>query len=80
MSDEPFRHCWSVPLPVKCRITCLRVTLIEPETFCITFDDFVGWAAHHICVSVVACNSDSEILAAVQTEEIVVRTQTKTSS
>ena len=24
--EEPFRH-WSVPSLVKCRITCLRVTL-----------------------------------------------------
>ena len=29
--DEPFRHYWSVLLPVKCRIACLRVTLRELE-------------------------------------------------
>ena len=26
--DEPFRYYWPVSLLVKCRITCLRVTLI----------------------------------------------------
>ena len=53
-----------MPLPVKCRITCLRVTLRELEMFYITFD-FVGWAAHET-VSSVAFFSDSEILAALQ--------------
>ena len=53
-------------LPVKCRITCLRVNIRELENLCITFDDFV--------VHSVACNSDSEILAAFQTIETVVRT------
>ena len=51
--DEPFRH-WSVPLLVKCRTTCLRVTLRELETFCITVDDSVGWAAHQTVFSVAA--------------------------
>ena len=44
----------SVPLLVQCRITCLRVTLRELVTVCITFDDFVGQAAHQIVFSV-AC-------------------------
>ena len=39
---------WPVLLLVKCRITCLRVTLRELETFCTTFDDFGGWTAHQI--------------------------------
>ena len=40
---------WSVPLLVKCRITCLRVTLRELEKFCINFDGFfAGWAGQHI--------------------------------
>ena len=56
---------WLMPLLVKCRITCLRLTLreLEKKTCCITFDDFVGWAAHQTVFSV-ACNSDSEILEA----------------
>ena len=59
-----------MPLLVKCRITCLRVTLRE------LFVDFVGWATHETVFSV-ACinNSDSEILEALQTVETVVRTQ-----
>ena len=40
-----------------------------------TFDDCVGWAAHRTVMSV-ACNSDYEILAALQTlVETVGRTQ-----
>ena len=39
-----------------------------------TFDDFGGWAAHQTVFSV-TFNSDSEILAALQTVETVVRTQ-----
>ena len=54
----------------KCRITCLRVTLRELENFCITFDDFVGWAANQTVFSI-ACNSDSEILTALQTVCVV---------
>ena len=75
MSDEPFRH-WSVPLLVKCRITCLRVTLRELDYYFFTFDDFGGWAAHQT-VFFVAFNSYSEILAALQTMtvETVIRTQ-----
>ena len=61
--DEPLRRHRSVPLLVKCRITCLSsVTLRELEFFCITFEKFVGWAAHQTVVfSVIVCNSDSEI-------------------
>ena len=65
-----------MPLLVKYRQTCLRVTLRELKTLCITFDDFVGWAAHQTVFSV-ACNSDSEKLAALQTVETVVRTSTQ---
>ena len=74
--DEPFRH-WSVPLLVKCRITCLGVTLRELETFCtILFYDFIGSAAHQTVFSV-ACNSDSEILLALQTAETVTVVRTR---
>ena len=66
---------WSVSLPVKICITCLRGTPRELENLCITFfDDFVGWAAHQTVFSV-ACDSDSDILAVLQTVETVVRTQ-----
>ena len=39
-----------------------------------TFDDFVGWATHQT-VFFVACNSDSETLAALQTAKTVLCTQ-----
>ena len=55
-------------------MTCLPVTLLELENFCITFDDVVGWAAHQTVLSA-ACNSDFEILIALQTVETIVRTQ-----
>ena len=42
--------------------------------FWIFFDDFVGWTAHQTIFSV-ACNSDSHILAALQTVGTVLRTQ-----
>ena len=65
---DRFDMDWSVPLFVKCRITCLRVTLRELETFCITSDDFIGWAAHQTVFSVACINSsESEILAVLQT-------------
>ena len=56
-SVEPFRH-WSVPLLVKCRITCLRATLRElyRNTFCITFDDFVGWTGQDMRQSSLLCS------------------------
>ena len=68
-----------MPFFVKSRITyCLTLTLRELENvlshFFFTFDDFVGWTAHQTVFSV-ACNSDSEMLAALQTKETVVRTQ-----
>ena len=63
-------------MPIKCRITCLRVTLRELETLGIYFYDFVGWAAHHTVFSV-ACNSDSKILAALRTAETIARTQSR---
>ena len=70
---------WSVPLPVKCRVTCPPVTLreLQQKTSLVTFFyDFVSCAAHQTVFSV-ACSSDSEtiILAALQTVETVVRTQ-----
>ena len=43
-------------------------------TFCITCDDFVGWAAHQTIFSV-ACNTESEILTALHTVETEVRAQ-----
>ena len=62
------RHL-SVPLPLKCRITCVRVILQELENLCITFDAFVGLAAHQTVFYDVACNSNSETLAALQTRQ-----------
>ena len=48
------------------RITRVRVTCERPrKLLVITFDDFVGWAAHNTVFSV-ACNSDSDIMAALQ--------------
>ena len=62
-------------LPVKCRVTSLRVTFRELVFFvCLTFDDFVGWAAHQTIFSV-ACNSVFEIQPAFQAVETVVRTR-----
>ena len=55
-------------------ITCLRVALRELETFRITFDGSVGWTAHQT-VFYLSCNSGSEILAALQAVETVVRTK-----
>ena len=49
--------------------------LPRARTFCITFDDFVGWAAHQTVFSV-ACNSNSYILATLQTVKSVIRKQT----
>ena len=71
--DEPFLD-WSVPFLVKIRITFLSITLRELKAFCITFDDFVGWAAHQTVFSV-AYNSNPEMLVTLQTVETVVRTQ-----
>ena len=62
-------------LLVNCRITCLRVTLQDLGNIIVSlFDDFGGWTAHQAVFSV-ACNSDSEMLAALQTVETVIRTQ-----
>ena len=47
---------WSVPLRVKCRKTCLRESLRELEN--------LYRSAHQTVFSVVGCNSDSEIMAA----------------
>ena len=64
MFDELFSN-WSVSLSIQLRITCLHVTLRELENFLlsVTFDHFVGWTAHQTVFSV-ACNSDSEVMAA----------------
>ena len=48
--------------------------LIASKTFRITCEDFVGWAAHQTFFSV-ASISDSDILAALQTVQTVLRTQ-----
>ena len=47
---------------------------LEKLDSCVTFDDYVGWAAHQT-VSFVACYSDSDIVTALQTVQTVVRTQ-----
>ena len=44
------------------------------QTSWVTFDDFVGWAAHQTVFSV-ASNSDFETLAALQMVGTVLRTQ-----
>ena len=36
----------------KSRVTCLRITLRELDTFDLIFDDFVCWAAHQSVFSV----------------------------
>ena len=65
-----------MPLLVKCRITCLLVTLRELEN---VFESLLMalLGGQHIRQSYlsVACNSDFEILAALQTTETVIRTQ-----
>ena len=45
-----FDDYWSVSFLLKCRLTCLRVTLRpiainyrNTFTFCVTFDDFALW-------------------------------------
>ena len=76
-NSGPFWH-WSLPLLVKCRITCFPSNPpIARKTFAVTVDYFVECAAHQTVFSV-ACNSDSEILAALQTVEAVIRTAHKT--
>ena len=74
--DEPFWH-WSVPLLVKCRLTCLRVTLPYLENFLSVLMTLLDGHISVKTVSSAACNSDFEIPAALQTVEsvLVVRTQ-----
>ena len=55
-------------------VPCCCSNAHEISLTCITFDDFVGRTAHQTVISI-ACNSDCEILAALQTVETVVRTQ-----
>ena len=61
---------------MKCRITCRRVTHRKLDFLhWVTFNDFVGWAAHQTVFSV-ACKLDSETLAAgFQRVKTVVHTQ-----
>ena len=64
-----------MPLFGKCRIPYLHVTLRELENVLYRYiDDFVGWVKHQTVFSV-ACNPDSEQLAALYGVETVVRTQ-----
>ena len=53
----------------SCNAPIARKTL-----YLVTFDDFGTWAVHQTVFSV-ACDSDSEILAVLQTVKTVVRTQ-----
>ena len=67
----------SVQLLVKCRINNLsscNPRIVRNSFRVLFYYDFIEWAAHQTVFSI-ACNSDYEILAALQAEETVVRPQ-----